>query len=359
MFILYGLLVLLFSIYTYSQIDLNLTLFNHPAWNTFRSQIIQLGYYHRDISSILYIIFVILLFVFYVYFYKKYKRFNPITCALITGFVILISYPFLSHDFFNYMFDAKILTFYGKNPYLFKALDFPQDHWIRFMHWTHRTYPYGPTFLPMTLLPSFLGMGKFILNMLFFKMMYVGIYIVTVYLLAKKDKSWAILFATNPLIIVEGLMNAHNDFIALSLGIIGYLLLLDKRDNWGRLVLLISGGIKYITLPLVFLSRTNKKINLAIFLLIIFLLIYLTFTSEVQSWYFLSLLVFIPLYPEFIFKLNIFFAGLLFAYYPFLRIGEWNNQAVSNKHLIMGLFLVANLIYLVTQHGSNTLFKKK
>ncbi|PIU36938.1 hypothetical protein COT02_03415, partial [Candidatus Roizmanbacteria bacterium CG07_land_8_20_14_0_80_34_15] len=110
----YFISILLFSIYSYSLVDLNLTLFNNQIWDNFRTYIIQIGYFNRGLSTTIYFSGIIILFLLY-YLAKKVKP-DPLKLALVIGIVSLISYPFLSHDFFNYMFDAKILTFYGKNP---------------------------------------------------------------------------------------------------------------------------------------------------------------------------------------------------------------------------------------------------
>ena len=39
--------------------------------------------------------------------------------------------------------------------------------------------------------------------------------------LNKLNTKWAIFFATNPFVLIEGLTNAHNDFIAVGLAILG------------------------------------------------------------------------------------------------------------------------------------------
>ena len=255
----YFISILLFSIYSYSLVDLNLTLFNNQIWDNFRTYIIQIGYFNRGLSTTIYFSGIIILFLLY-YLAKKVKP-DPLKLALVIGIVSLISYPFLSHDFFNYMFDAKILTFYGKNPYLFRALDFPADHWTRFMHWTHRVYPYGPTFLPITLIPSFLSGGKFILSLFFFKLTFVSFYLGAVWATNKINKNMALVIATHPLIIIEGLNTPHNDLIAMSLGLIGVYLLFNKKI-WSRALFIISGLIKYSTLPILILSKKNKWLNI-------------------------------------------------------------------------------------------------
>lgn len=346
LYLLYFVILAVLALYSYSLIDLNLTLFNHPLWNSFREFIIQIGYFKRDLSIGIYIFLILSLFLLQALALKA--KLNPVKIAILIAGVLLVSYPFLSHDFFNYIFDAKILTVYGKNPYLFRALDFPNDPYTRFMHWTHRTYPYGPTFLPITLIPSFLSFGKFILNFLFFKGMFAGFYLLMVFLMNRVNRRWALVLAVNPLIIVEGLVSSHNDLISLSLGIVGIYYLFNKKDLLGRIFFLLSGGIKYLTLPFVILSKEKKLLNYLSLLGIVTGLSYFAFRSEIQSWYFLSLFAFLPFFEDWIFKLNIFFAGLLLAYYPYVFLGGWDKpEKIILKHNIIIAFAILNLFYLI------------
>lgn len=343
-FLLYFVVILLFSIYSYSLVDLNLTLFNHKLWDNFRSFIIQIGYFNRGLSTTIFFSGIIIFYCLY-FLVKKIKP-NPIKLALVIGIVSLIAYPFLSHDFFNYMFDAKILTFYGKNPYLFRALDFPADHWTRFMHWTHRVYPYGPAFLPITLIPSFLSGGKFILSLLFFKLTFMFFYFSAVWVTNKIDKNKALIIATHPLIIIEGLITPHNDLIAMSLGLIGIYLLFNK-SVWSRVLFIISGLIKYSTLPILLISKKNNWLNILAFMGILAPLFYLSFFSEIQPWYFLILFIFLPVFPSLIKKIELFLMGLICSYYPYIMLGGWNSKdKIDLKHQIIIYFLIANLIAL-------------
>ena len=354
MIALYYFLLFILSIYSYALVDPNLTLVSSDWWAIFRLKMVELGYYRRDISWLIYLVIIILLFVFNYFFIQKYKHLSVIKIAIFTGLILLFSYPFLSHDFFNYMFDAKIATYYHKNPYFYKALDFPSDPWLRFLQWTHRTYPYGPVFLLITLAPSFLSLGKFILSFLFFKLTFVFFYFLAVFYLNKINKKYAIALATNPLVIVEGLVNSHNDFIAVSLGIVGVYFLLRSRSKIFRLFFLLSAGIKYISFPLIFLTRNNKKWNKIIFAWLFGVLIYLSFKSEIQPWYFLNLFIFLPLIKETINlptqagRLDLFFFGLLVSYYPYIRLGGWDKaEKISLKHWIIAIALILNVVYLL------------
>ncbi len=385
----YLLTIFALSIYSYALIDPNITFFQHPLWVAFRDPLVQFGYYYREWSWLCYFLLVVLLFIFSYYCIKRYKKINPISVAFIIGVMLLISYPFLSHDFFNYMFDAKILTYYGKNPYLFKALDFPYDKWIRFMHWTHRSYPYGPVFLILTLIPSLLGFGKFALTFILFKGMYIMFYLACVLLLNRLNRKWAIFFATHPLIIMEGLISSHNDFIALALGIIGVYFLFTQKHKWGRIFFLGSVGIKFMSVPIFFLrapaprrflsllksfaqsifSHSYKKRvldklrnnqNILLFALQIVVILVFSLHSTIQPWYFLSLFVFIPFVFDLLSKLWIFFFGLLISYYPYVRLGGWGSlDNVDLKNQIIFIFAVTNIIYLlILSRSRKSIFTK-
>ncbi|PIY72387.1 hypothetical protein COY87_01240 [Candidatus Roizmanbacteria bacterium CG_4_10_14_0_8_um_filter_33_9] len=372
--IFYILLIFILAFYSYALIDPNITFFQHPLWVMFRDPLVQFGYYNREGSWWTYFILVILLFLFSFFAVRFYKKINIVKLSCVIGGILLFSYPFLSHDFFNYMFDARILTYYGKNPYLFKALDFPADKWTRFMHWTHRTYPYGPIFLILSLVPSFLGFGKFTLTFILFKATFIGLYIISVVLLSRLNKKWAVMFATHPLIIIEGLVSSHNDMVALSFAIIGIYFLYKNKNKWGRILFLLSLGIKYLSFPVFFvrapipkgflsflkniknkilnhssktlLDRLRNNQNVMLFALQIGIILYVSFVGEIQPWYFLGLLAFTPFLSEFINKLWIFFFGLLISYYPYIRFGGWDTvDKVNLKHLIIIIFFGINLLY--------------
>lgn len=349
MIALYGVVLAFLSLYSYALIDPNLSLMSNKYWVMFRDPMVQFGYYHRDQSWYAYLTLVLLLFIFHYLFLRHYKRYNPLRIALGVGGILLFSYPFLSHDFFNYIFDAKILTVYGQNPYLHKALDYPTDEWLRFMHWTHRSYPYGPFFLVLTLIPSYLAVGKFILNYFFFKALFVGLYGLGVYFLGKLDKRSAIEFATHPLIIIEGVVATHNDLIAVALGIIGFYYLFKQNQVWGRVLFVLSAMIKYTTMPLPFVMTDKKNwINWVVLIVQISLLAYLSFFREIQQWYFLTLFAYMPLYKSIIQKSNIFLFGLLLSYYPYIYLGGWDgDEKLWWKHIIIGVFAIFNILYLL------------
>ena len=204
---------LILVVYSYSQIDLNLTLSSNILYQHFQQILINIGYYNRPFSALIYVVIIFVFFINYGLFSLKWKKilfWDLKTIILFSSVILLFSYPAFSHDFFNYMFDARIVTKYFANPYVHSALDYPSDLWIRFMHWTHRTYPYGPIWLAATLIPSFLGMGKFVLTLFYFKLMFTFLHLGNIVFISKivgkinyRYQNLAIiLYALNPLVLV-------------------------------------------------------------------------------------------------------------------------------------------------------------
>ncbi len=340
--------VTLFSliIYSYALVDPNFTLINNSAWTQFRNAMVQFGYYQGVASSAVYLTIVMVLFYAHYLLVKHAQKTSLKFILIALGVTSVLSYPFLSHDLFNYMFDARIFTHYGQNPYLHKALDFPHDEWLRFMHWTHRTYPYGPTFLPLTFVPAYLSLGKLLLNLALFKAFFFSFFATAAVALYRINKKWALFFATNPLVIIEGLVNGHNDLLAVSIALISICLLRENKSVWARIILVVSGGIKYITAPFVFVGKKDSKATRAVFIITFGLLAYLAFTTEIQGWYFLVLFGFLPYYERILDKANILFAGLLVAYYPFVRAAGWGEAQIDAKHTIIIVFFILFLLSL-------------
>ncbi len=331
---LYFLILILLSIYSWALVDPNLTLINHPLWESFRNKIILLGYFKRNLSTKIYFLFLFLLFGFHFYFLKTKPKIKAL--IFIIFLATFFSYPFLSHDFFNYLFDAKILLLYQQNPYFHSGLDFPQDPWLRFMHWTHRKYPYGPAFLIFSAIPQIFALNKFSLTYFLTKIFFTGFFLLSIYLLSKTDKNSALFILTNPLIIIEGIINSHNDLVALSLALLGIYFLQRDKTIKALFSLLFSGLIKYFSLPAMTMIFKNKKTTLLGFIGVLSAILYISFKSEAQPWYFINLFIFVPFYFNFLKKLNVLFFFLLASYYPYLKFSQWNlKSSIYLKHQII------------------------
>ncbi len=365
-YLIYLFLLLLFS---YTQVDLNLTLSSQSFYQQIQQKLIYIGYFQRPLSSFILFLFLsasfLFLFIFSFFYKKKIINFDLIKkLILLTGLVLILSYPMFSHDLFNYIFDARIFTKYGLNPYEFRALDFPQDTWIRFMHWIHRTNPYPLVWTTYSLIPSFLG-GQIFLPTFFLFKFFVGflpyiwacwlVYKIADKLFNSKKEEILIYFAFSPVVIFDVLINSHNDLLMMVVALLAFLLIIKQKKILSLVALLLSVFLKYATivlLPVFSMKLLIKKINfkkiillasLALFSIIIFY----SLKNEFQSWYLLWS------FPFFVFlidnnfwkRLGIFLQMTVLSFYlPFFYFGNWDFSIKRTKTIII---LISLLIFSV------------
>lgn len=351
----YLLVAFLVFIYSYSQIDLNLTLSGNIIYQSFQQNLIQLGYFQRPLSAKIYFLLCVFMFAFYLLIVKLAKieaislkqiKFLIIIIALI----LLFSYPAFSYDIFNYIFDARIVVLHHANPWITKPNDFPLDPWLRFMHWTHRTYPYGPFWLIASIIPYILGFGKFVITLINFKILGFISYLISCLMIFKitKDKASLSLFAFNPLVLWESIISSHLDAFMIALGLAAIFLLQNKKKSLGTVFLILSAGVKYATLGLIplYLKKFSeqKKIILSCIMLSLAIIVQI-FMRELLPWYFLTLIpIFIWQGSRFLINLviGVGLGGVLY-YLPYIYFGVWvNDQKVIVSRLL--LFFIPVLI---------------
>lgn len=267
-------------VWSFTQVDLNLTLIRFEPFFSIIDALKKIGVFHRPTATVWFVLTWLGLWIGYFGLIKsvnftKISFGNVIKVLLIISFAITLSYPATSYDLFNYMFDAKIVSEYGLNPYRYTAQDFPNDEWVRFMHWTHRTYPYGPIWLVMTVPLVALGHGVWLLTFLLFKLLVFASYLLTaraIYFLAcrirgiSSAKMLTIAFMAHPLVLVEGLSAAHIDIVMSALAVTGIWLLASRR-MLGSVMLIAGGLVKFVTLawlPAFVFSKLSLELQLKI-----------------------------------------------------------------------------------------------
>lgn len=340
-------LLVAWIVYSYTQVDLNLTLSSNRLYQVLQQQLLQFGYYNRPAATLVLTILLLATFGFWFWVLhlialgKLHQR--EVWQLLGLSAILILAYPGFSHDLFNYMFDARVVTKYGLDPRYFRALDFPTDTWTRFMHWTHRYYPYGPGWLYLSLIPSFLGLGKFTLTLLCFKLMFFLLHISDSWLiakiLAKLNKGKALLavafYALNPLVIVEGLVSPHNELAMVTFLLLAIYLLMQPKNALGIVSLLISASIKYVSIILLpfflFWKKLDEKLYLFSWWLWLLALIPLVVARQAYSWYVLPLVALgaLVLRNRLTFAATVGLSGLLFQYLPFSYFGDYSSTTNS------------------------------
>jgi len=275
--ILYFFVLLCWAIWSYSQTDPNLTLINQPFFINFQTLMWSFGA-DRLRLSIIYTGIILLSFICYGVVYWRLKQIDMsleeslkrwgwkklVLAYFLLCLPLFISYNALSHDVFNYIFNARMVVKYGANPHVQVALDFASDTWTRFMHNTHTPAPYAYGWTALSLIPYVLGFGKFIITWLMFRLMAFVSLILLVYdwwrygIVAhiKIKLHEVALVLINPLVLFEIIVNQHNDLWMMVPALMGIVFIATgQTQKWrviaGWLLFIFSISIKYATVILI------------------------------------------------------------------------------------------------------------
>ncbi|MFH2118634.1 MAG: hypothetical protein ABII10_02780 [Candidatus Paceibacterota bacterium] len=405
--LLFGILFvfnLLYAFWSYSLTDPNLILtswspywqFQQRMWQFFFNQRTWLTYGYASLMAGL----------FAVYFWGislTAKQTNKIISkeiflkyALALS-PLLLSYNALSHDVFNYIFNAKMVLVYHANPHVQVALDFVRDDWTRFMHNTHTPAPYGYGWTALSLLPSLLGAGKFLFTWLIFRAWAV-VSLLLLYRVVRKlaikitEKSLSLnsfwLLFANPLLFIEVIANQHNDLWMMVPALASLLLVIDKPAclfSQGKLLkrpartlllkllssiglLAFSVSIKLATLVLVpiwlltvsrwfvpLIKRRVSRPNLMwLSSMALFAPLLTSRSQQFLPWYLIWALVWLPLIKKEWWKrwLIVFSLTAMARYLPWLWAGGFDSQVLWQQKIFLwggglGLWLISSVFSLL------------
>lgn len=367
LFTIYSLLIVLFSIYSYSQVDFNLTLSKNSLYLAFQNWMTHLGYFNRSLSTIIFIVLAILLFTVYFLLITRIRArsFDPAMAGLkmtkrtllIIAAILIVGYPLLSHDIFNYTFNAKMIWLYKANPHVQVAANFSNDLWIRFMRNIHTPAPYAYGWTLISLIPGILTLTNNLkLSLWGMKAFTAFFWIGQLWILAKiikkefpKENYRWFLFALNPLVLIETLVIGHNDVVMMFLALVSYWFLLKTKKLFDKNFLLslfflgLSVSIKYATivlLPLWLIKVVYKKLNIPTIGAILLFAIIFVRPDQLHSWYLIWAFSFAVLSKNkwVISFFTVLTFGALLRYAPYLYYGHWNPP----------VYLLRNLIWLLS-----------
>lgn len=285
----FGVLVLLYSAFSYSQTDPNLVLTTWSPYWQFQQWMWQTFFENAVLSTWTYTGLLVGLFTVYIWIFQVLQsssleyQLGWKQQAMIYGLLaapLLFSYNALSHDVFNYIFNAKMVLVYGANPHTQVALDFAADTWVRFMHNTHTSAPYWYGWTAISLIPYALGAGKFILTWLAFRIWSVISVVLLYFVLRRASQVFtgrslqtyqAALVFLNPLFMIEIISNMHNDLWMLVPAVLSLVLAVEldpkRAPQAPKLalvvaLLLVSISVKLATvvlLPILILIILEKN----------------------------------------------------------------------------------------------------
>ena len=371
LFIAYLLLAFLFVIYSYSQVDLNLTLSKNSLYLAFQEQMTYLGYYLRNWSTLIFVSLSLLLFGTYLLLLKRIVRHKEKIVGiwwkrvLIIGFVFWLAYPAFSHDVFNYIFNAKIAWVYQRNPHIDVAAYFVHDVWLRFMHNVHTPAPYAYGWTALSLIPGIVTISSKLKLSLWTMKLFIGLFWAgQLWILAKIVKkyfpkeNWRwFLFALSPLVLIETLAVGHNDVVMMFLALTSYWFLLksktffDKSFFLSLIFLGLSASIKYATivlLPLWLIKVIKPKFDLPTLVSFLLLAVIFTRLDQLHSWYLIWAFSFAVLARRrwIVVLFTSLTAGALLRYAPYLFYGNWDPPVwMLRNYIWLGIALILIVLF--------------
>lgn len=199
---------------------------------------------------------------------KKVDNLEIAKWSIAFSILMTLSIPAHSADLYGYIARGAQQVFYNQNPYIFPVSEiknFSQNPWFFNFMWPLQPTTYGPLFIFFSKSLVFFSNNNFLISMLNFKILNLTVFLLfLMFLIDKVSTKDFYLIAFNPLIMIQGLWNCHNDLITGILIFIGLysVLNLHKKENvfWGAFALALGVGIKYTPILIIpFLLTQFKK----------------------------------------------------------------------------------------------------
>ncbi|MBI5619525.1 hypothetical protein HY950_01025, partial [Candidatus Gottesmanbacteria bacterium] len=261
----YAIASLALFLYSFTQVDLSLTLSSSGFLQTLQSYFQHVGFFERPASTAFFVGITGFWFVLYALAVRTAHRGQlglPHLWKIVGLVTILLvfSYPAFSYDLFNYVFTAKTVLVYQKNPYEVIPLQFAGiDPLVAVMRWTHLPSAYTPVWILLTLPAYLLGFGKVLLVIWNLKLLVALFYLMAVRGVQKVLEAveptraglGTAIFALNPLVIIESLVSAHNDIAMMAIAMWAIVFFCQKKRLTSWFTLALSVAIKLMTITLV------------------------------------------------------------------------------------------------------------
>ena len=174
---------------------------------------------------------------------------------LFTAGMVFVMPPVLSSDVYAYAIFGRMASTYHLNPYAVTASAVGGDNLFAYVFWNSDTTHYGPAWTLLSAATTALAGQSVLVTALAFKLLAGVVHLINcalVYVLARRiggsdGLSALLLYAWNPLILIETAGSGHNDGIMMALAFTGLLLLMSNRRLLGVAVLLVSVLVKYLS----------------------------------------------------------------------------------------------------------------
>ena len=154
--------------------------------------------------------------------------------ALLAGIIYVLTPSALSHDSGVYAGYGRVIDVYHANPYYTPLSAFPQDSFFYLDDWRGEVAAYGPLWLLVCALSTLVSGSSILQYIFFFRILgllahLLNIRLVTTILRETKRSPrlvvlGTLLYAWNPLVLLESCLGGHNDIVLVSCMLVGVLL---------------------------------------------------------------------------------------------------------------------------------------
>ena len=202
--------------------------------------------------------------------------------ALLFSLTLLVQPKLFSDDVFTYIFSGRIFTLYRTNPFNTAPVQFPADPYLRWVV-AGRDAPnlYGPFWYYISSLLVSIGGDNQVGTLLLFKGLAILAHLMNIVLVwgilshiaPKRRILGTLLYAWNPLILLELAGSGHSEGMLLLLLFLGTLLYVSQESHWLRWLAFIAFGLAlsmnlivalFVPLLLWFDVRSERRIGRAI-----------------------------------------------------------------------------------------------
>ena len=176
--------------------------------------------------------------------------------------VLLPSLP--SDDIFSYILYGRISAVHGANPLISTPADFTNDPFLTLVFWRDVRSVYGPAWLLLSAAFSLVAQGlggSLALYVALFKLLGFGAHLTNAWLIwrilgrlaPRRQLQGTLLYAWNPLCLLEFCASGHNDAVMLTLLLLAVYCLTSDSRGWelaGLVCFGLSISVKYVPVVL-------------------------------------------------------------------------------------------------------------
>jgi len=175
---------------------------------------------------------------------KRYRHTRMILWAgaTLAGLFFVFTPAMLSHDILVYASYSRLLAVYHANPYFVPLTAFPHDPYVPLNYWSGAVSAYGPLWLGICWLVGLLVGPQVAGYVLAFRLFALAVHLLNIWLVTRTLRAMgasprtitlgALLYAWNPLVLLESSLGGHNDVFMLTFILLGiYLIARAQQRN--------------------------------------------------------------------------------------------------------------------------------